>query len=240
MIRKIGQNREVTEASDRCLVILAKPAQPGRVKTRLLGALTAERAAALHTVFLQDLLERMATADFETRLAWAVGPGEALPCSPVESFRQTGEGLGERLFAALGQTLARFDLAAAIGSDHPDLPLAVVEEAFERLAAGCDVVVGPAVDGGYYLIGVTRQSMHRDLFEGIDWSTDRVLRQTVARCRRLGLEVEELPPLGDVDTPDDLRRLADRLTLGSDPPSPRTRSLLAEWGMIPVQGRTER
>ncbi len=222
-----------------CLVVFAKAARPGRVKTRLIGELTAEEAARLHGVFLEDILERMKGADFQTRLAWGVGPQERLPPSAFEAFRQKGEDLGERLFEGLSRALTRFELVAAIGSDHPDLPASIVEEAFEKLASSCDVVLGPAADGGYYLIGVTRQSIHRHLFSAIEWSTDRVLNQTLKRCRERGARVEELTSLEDVDTPDDLRRLALRLTQGEGPPSPNTRSLLAEWGMIPVQGRRD-
>lgn len=237
---EIGQNRVSMATIRRCLVVFTKPSRPGLVKTRLLGELSAERAARLHAVILRDLLERMGDGDFETRLAWAVEAREPLPASPVVGFRQTGEDLGERLFEGLRRTTAEFDLVAAVGSDHPDLPVALVEQAFEKLAAGSDVVLGPAADGGYYLIGITRRSIDRELFSEIDWSTDRVLRQTLDRCQSLGVRVEELMPLQDVDTPEDLRQLAGRLTLGEGPPSPHTRSLLVDWGMIPIQGRTER
>lgn len=227
------------DTTRRCLVIFTKPSSPGLVKTRLMGELTAERAACLHGAFLRDLLEQVENGDFQTRLAWAVGPQEPLPASTVGAFRQTGEDLGERLFEGLRRMSAEFDLVAAVGSDHPDLPASIVEEAFEKLAAGCDVVLGPATDGGYYLIGATRESIQRQLFSKIDWSTNRVLQQTLDRCQSQGLRVEKLIPLQDVDTPDDLRRLAQRLALGGGPSSPNTRSLLARWGMIPVQGRTE-
>jgi len=228
------------DTTRRCLVVFTKPSRPGLVKTRLVGELSAARAARLHAVILRDLLERMEDGDFQTKLAWAVGPREALPASTIEGIRQTGEDLGERLFEGLRKMSADFDLVAAVGSDHPDLPAVIVEEAFDRLAAGCDVVLGPAADGGYYLIGVTRQSIHPQLFSEIDWSTDRVLRQTLDRCQSLGLRVEELMPLQDLDTPDDLRKLARRLAVGGGQPSPYTRSLLVAWGMIPNQGRTER
>ena len=227
-------------ASRSCLVVFTKPARPGLVKTRLLSELSAEKAALLHNAFLQDLLARMEGSKFQTRLAWAVGSQEPLPASSVGAFRQTGEDLGERLFEGLSQTLDEFDLVAAVGSDHPDLSATVVDQAFERLASGCDVVLGPATDGGYYLVGVTRASIHRALFSEIEWSTDRVLHQTLERCEVLGVRVEELITLEDVDTPDDLRRLVRRLALGTGPPSPNTRSLLAEWGLIPDQGRSDR
>lgn len=221
-------------------MIFTKPARPGLVKTRLMSELTPEEAAKLHMAFLQDLLDRSAEADFERRLAWAVGPQEPLPASRIAAFRQEGADLGQRLFNGLNWALRRFDLVAAVGSDHPELPLAFVEEAFERLASSCDVVLGPASDGGYYLIGVRRSSLHRDLFSEIDWSTSRVRQQTLQRCRDLELRVEELASLEDVDTPDDLRRLAMRLAVGDVPAIPNTRRLLSEWGMIPLPERGER
>lgn len=227
-------------ATGNCLVVFTKPARPGAVKTRLVGELTAERAALLHGAFLEDLLARMEGAEFETRLAWAVGHQEPLPRSRYGAFRQTGRDLGERLFSGLNLTLAEFDRAVAVGSDHPGLSETLVDSAFEKLVSGCDVVLGPATDGGYYLIGVRRASIRRGLFEAIDWSTDQVLAQTLERCRVLGAEVEMLIPQEDVDTPDDLKRLARRLARGEEVPSPRTRELLRQWEMMPIQGRTER
>ena len=236
---EIGHNRAVVEALRCCLVVYTKPARPGLVKTRLLGKLSAQQAASLHSAFLQDLLERMKSAAFETRLAWAVGAQESLPPSSFEAFRQTGEELGDRLFEGLSKVLTEFELVAAVGSDHPDLPAEIVGEAFERLASGCDVVLGPAADGGYYLVGVKRRTIRRAMFSGIDWSTDRVLQQTLDRCHQLGLSVEELTVVEDVDTPADLRRLASRLAACTGPSSSATRTLLEEWGMIPVPGRTQ-
>src|SRR4029077_14050553 len=100
-----------------------------------------------------------------------------------------------------------------------------------------DVALGPAEDGGYYLIAVRPGALSRRLFEGIAWSTERVLAQTLERCRELGLRVAMLPMAADVDTPDDLRRLAARLgeePEGGCPACPRTRELLAAWQLLPV------
>ena len=120
---------------------------------------------------------------------------------------------------------------AAVGSDHPELSLERVREAFALLETGADVVVGPAVDGGYYLIAVNGDRLDRGLFAGVEWSTERVLAQTLERCHRLGLMVELLPEAGDVDTPDDLERLA--ATLARDAAAcPRTHRLLDSWGRL--------
>jgi len=222
----------MSAASQRRLLLFTKPAREGRVKTRLIGDLTPAEAAALHTAFLEDLLDRLCDGSFELRLAWALDPGETVPAGPFPGVRQEGEGLGERLFRTLAAAAEEAPTVAALGSDHPTLPLEVVHEAFERLEGGADVVLGPAEDGGYYLIALRAAAVVPRLFEGIAWSTDQVFSETLARCRELGLQVELLPQAADVDTPDDLRRLALRMT-GGDLGCPRTRALLGTLGQIP-------
>ena len=122
-------------------------------------------------------------------------------------------------------------MAAAIGSDHPTLAREHLEQAFRALETGSDVVLGPATDGGYYLIAVRAPVLTTSLFQGISWSTETVLAEQLDRCRRLGLRVELLPEASDVDTPEDLAALAIRLAGGGED-SPRTRRLLAAWGRL--------
>ena len=222
----------MTAASQRRLLLFTKPAREGRVKTRLIGDLTPGEAAALHTAFLEDLLDRLRDGSFGLRLAWALDPGEPVPDGPFPGVRQEGDDLGERLFRTLSAAAEEVPAVAALGSDHPTLPLEMVHEAFERVEAGADVVLGPAEDGGYYLIALRAGAVAPRLFEGIAWSTDQVFPETLARCRELGLRVELLPQAADVDTPDDLRRLALRMT-GGDLGCPRTRTLLGTLGQIP-------
>ena len=88
-------------ASQRRLLLFTKPAREGRVKTRLIGDLTPAEAAALHTAFLEDLLDRLSGGIFDLRLAWALDPGEPVPGGPIPGVRQEGEDLGERLFRTL-------------------------------------------------------------------------------------------------------------------------------------------
>lgn len=219
----------------RRLLLFTKPAREGRVKTRLIGDLTAAEAAALHAAFLDDLVDRLREGDFELRLAWALEPRDELPAGPVPGLRQQGDDLGERLYRALSGAAGEASSVMALGSDHPTLPLALIHEAFERLENGAEVVLGPAEDGGYYLIALRSHAVDPGLFRGIAWSTDRVLPATLERCRDLGLAVELLPRASDVDTPDDLRRLAARLS-SDDLGCPRTRELLRTWQRLPLEG----
>ncbi len=219
-----------------CLLLFTKPARPGRVKTRLVGALTATQAAALHAAFLGDVCERLGgRRGFGLRLAWAVDEGEAPPAAELPAVVQRGCDLGERLFGALAEAAAEHPFVGALGSDHPTLSAERVEEAFAALAAGADVALGPAHDGGYYLIALRREALSPRLFAGVPWSTETVLAHTLARCAELGLVTALLPAESDVDTPADLARLAAALLDSRTPGCPRTRTLLLEWGMLAAE-----
>ncbi|HVT58815.1 MAG TPA: TIGR04282 family arsenosugar biosynthesis glycosyltransferase [Thermoanaerobaculia bacterium] len=231
------------------LLLFTKPPAAGRVKTRLIGDLTAEQAAELHAAFLDDLLARLRPGRFELVLAWALEPGEELPSGPLPALRQRGRGLGERLHGALADAAREAAVVAAVGSDHPTLDLERVHRAFAAVETGAQVVLGPAEDGGYYLIALAASAVSRRLFAGIPWSTGRVLAATLERCRELDLRVELLPAAADVDTPEDLARLATCLARegggdgaaaagnpggASGPSCPRTRALLARWQRLPA------
>jgi len=223
----------------RRLLLFTKPALQGRVKTRLIGDLTAAQAAELHAAFLADLLPRLAAGDFALDLLWAVEPEEPVPasCWPgVDSLRQEGADLGERLYRALAAAASRSAVVAALGSDHPTVEVALVERAFAAVEAGVDAALGPAADGGYYLIALAAGAVRRRLFEAVPWSTPAVLQATLERCGQLGLTVELLPVAGDVDTPADLARLADSLAPAGAAAAacPRTRALLDSWRRLPV------
>ncbi len=225
-------------ARRRQLLLFAKAPVPGGAKTRLVTprGLTADQAAALAAAMAADLSSRLACGPWRLVVHWADAEGaeppvELLPAG-VEWRPQGGGSLGERLERGLRFAVQNGGYAAAVGSDHPELETERVEEAFEALHAGRgDVVLGPAVDGGYYLIGVGSGAVRTRLFEGIAWSTASVLAQTLERCDELGLRVELLPVLTDVDTVDDLR--AFRAALDERPAlrrlCPRTAELLSSW-----------
>jgi rSAM/selenodomain-associated transferase 1 len=217
------------------VILLTKPAVPGRVKTRLIGELTPEEAARLHAAFVNDLLSRLDGGSFDIRIAWALEDHERPPRSDIPGIRQRGRDLGERLFDALLRASREASLVAAIGSDHPELSRRDLESAFADLEAGrADVVIGPALDGGYYLLALRSTLLDRELFRDIPWSSSVVLERTLERCRELGLRVRLLEAAADVDTPEDLEQLGSRLGRGLVG-SPETEALLRSWGRLPAK-----
>jgi uncharacterized protein len=191
------------------LIIFAKEPRPGQVKTRLSPPLSPEAAAQLYHRFLQDILDEMARGP-EMRLAVAFSPPTAqdffsrLASPGTDLFPQEGADLGERMARAFARSFAAgFGPVLLRGSDVPDLPAAVVSEANSVLATGqAQVVLGPATDGGYHLVGLTEPQPA--LFRGPAWSSSTVLTDTLRLARQLGLRVHLLPPWPDIDTYDDL------------------------------------
>lgn len=225
----------------RRLLLFAKEPAPGDVKTRLIaaGGLTAGQAACLHAALVSDLSTRLAAGPWELVLMWSLSRGDEPPDdlapAAVPWRRQHGRDLGERLYRGLNWAVCGAGCAAAVGSDHPDLDTQRVETAFDLLARGHDAVLGPARDGGYYLIALRREAVHRRLFDGLAWSTPSVLAETLSRCRELGLDVALLPEEDDLDTVDDLARFRDALKRRPELRSlcPRTADVVASWSRSP-------
>jgi rSAM/selenodomain-associated transferase 1 len=217
------------------VLLFTKPPVPGRVKTRLIGELSPDEAARLQAAFVDDLLSRLRGGSFDLRIAWALESHELPPRSDIPAIRQNGDDLGERLYNALSRASREAPLVAAIGSDHPELSRDDLERAFAELDAGrADVVIGPALDGGYYLLAVRSDSLSAELFRDIAWSTSAVMEHTQQRCRELGLSVHFLEAAADVDTPADLERLGSQLGRGLLH-SPETAALLKSWGRLPAK-----
>ena len=203
-------------AEDCCaLAVMSKAPRPGKVKTRLSPPLTPEQASALNICFIRDTTENIEQVTQASNSAGIVaytpvGDEAAFEGLLPHSFKllpQRGEGFGERLFHACEDLFSRgFGAVCLIDSDSPTMPQAALLDAVARLAKPGDrVVLGGSDDGGYYLIGI--KQAHRQLFERIDWSTERVLRQTMQRASEIGLEVELLPTWYDVDDASTLERL---------------------------------
>lgn len=215
----------------RCLLLFAKPAVAGHVKTRLVGELTADQTAALHASFLEDVVAGLRSGEFALEVRWASVADASYPDLGLPSADQKGTDLGERLYNGLREASHRFDCVAAVGSDHPEIGAEVVEQAFGALENGADAVLGPAEDGGYYLVGLRSETVAPTWFTGIPWSSEATLDATLNRFREAGVEPVLLPEGRDIDTPEDLAGLISRLTVG-EAECPSTRALLRRWGYL--------
>jgi rSAM/selenodomain-associated transferase 1 len=163
--------------------------------------------------------------------ARAQADGASSSGADLPSRLQSAGDLGARLAAALGELLVdQTDRAVILGADCPALDARVLDEAFARLEHA-PLVLAPARDGGYALIGLGRQAPA--LFGGIEWSTDRVLDQTLARAREAGLEVAVLGTLEDVDTAEDLCALVARAVTPGAVVGAHTREALRSLGLLP-------
>jgi uncharacterized protein len=200
-------------------IVMAK--KPGEsAKTRLSSALDQETRTALAAAFITDKARVLCALMAQTRVV--VAPPDdpevlrPLVGSLVSLRAQQGRDLGERLCNAAAEAFAEgAPWVALVDADTPTLPPAYLSEASAALCAGKEVVLGPARDGGYYLIGM--RSLHRDLFEGIPWSTSTVFADTIAKLGTRSLHV--LPEWYDIDTPVELAILQEELSaMNSDTP----------------------
>jgi rSAM/selenodomain-associated transferase 1 len=182
------------------LGIFARAPVPGQVKTRLLPTLSPDVACDLYRAFLGDLFERLEPVKAGKTVFHDGEPLDELRSmmpKPWSFVKQPEGDLGARMTSAFAHLLDRpARRAVLIGSDSPDLPLVHIRHAFQKLKHR-DVVIGPAVDGGYYLIGM--RAPQPGVLEGIRWGESSVLMQTVERIERLGLTLSLLPPWYDVD-----------------------------------------
>ncbi len=219
----------------RRLVVFARSPVPGSVKTRLSPALPASLAAQLYRAMLADAIDAAAGTEADERILYWSRVGSEEPSVPVPGGfvvrHQVGIDLGERLAAAFAALLAGpTDRVVVIGADCPDLDSARIERAFTALEAH-DLVLGPASDGGYYLIGLRPPAP--PLFDGVAWGTGRVLEQTLARARRAGLAVSMLGELADFDTPADLVGFVARRCRATGAAGQHTADALREMGLLP-------
>jgi rSAM/selenodomain-associated transferase 1 len=234
------------DRAGRCAIaVMAKAPTPGRVKTRLVPPLTADEAMQLSGCFLQDVTANIAvaarTAPIDAYIAYAPAGSEAAFASVIapgtglvladgspdmpEGVERFGRCL---LHAAQGLFALGYGAACLLNSDSPTLPTGLLVAAARALAGPGDrIVLGPADDGGYYLIGM--KAPHAGLFRAVDWSTERVAAQTAARADALGLARVTLDPWYDVDDAASLTTLLDELD-GADRggyPAPVTAAWLA-------------
>jgi uncharacterized protein len=212
------------------IAVMARYPYAGEVKTRLAPRLDGAERATVYRALLADKLRQLdgvsrcaraiafTPAAHEPWFRALVGPGYTLIAQP--------EGpLGARVVAVFDALLAQASGAILCDSDTPDLPPDHLAEAARALEDGADLVLGPAADGGYYLVGLRRPTPA--LFEHIEWSSPRTRAQTLAAAARLGLRVALLPEWYDVDEPDDLTRLERALEADAGAAAPHTWAALA-------------
>jgi len=219
----------MNQSSHRVLAVLAKQPLPGLVKTRLAAETSPHWAACVAAAFLTDSLDRLAAIDAYRILVYAPPEAEAffstLARDRFTLMPQVEGDLGQRMaafFSAVVVPKLEFGneapggnevrggavKAVLVGVDSPTLPLSYIEEAFAKLERA-DVILGPAADGGYYLVGCAGHVP--PIFESITWSRSAVLEETVTLLKDTEWRLELLPPWYDVDTLSDWRMLRGHL-----------------------------
>jgi len=195
----------------KALILFIKYPQAGKVKTRLGVEVGFELAAELYRLFIHQTFELVQNCSAQkVFVAFEPANREAefhkfIP-KKFSVFPQEGKNLGERMLNAFQYVFARgYKNVAILGSDSPTLPLKNIDEAFEKLSKS-DLVLGPAEDGGYYLIGLTQA--HPDLFDNIEWSSISVMQATIERAEKLQLQYKLLSVWYDIDTKESLMRAA--------------------------------
>ena len=194
------------------LLVFARAPRPGQVKTRLIPHVGAERAAAIYCDLLTGTLQTALHAGFAATQLWLAGDrhpyfDHIANGAALEIYQQQGADLGDRMQHAFARALKRYRVAILIGSDCPVLTAGDLKQARHALQKN-DIVLGPARDGGYYLIGLCKNSS--TLFKDIAWGKASVLSETRARIKALGWTLSLLTERWDVD---DLKSLRDYLAL---------------------------
>jgi rSAM/selenodomain-associated transferase 1 len=224
------------------LLVVAKRPAPGQTKTRLVPSLSTEQAAALYECFLQDTLDLMRQIpDVQPVVAYLPAEAETYFANLAPDFEhilQKGPDLGVRLDNALTSYLRRgYRRVVIINSDSPTLPPSCLTAAFEALAGGGDVVLGPCDDGGYYLIGIKRPTPR--LLREVRMSTPSVTTDTLNLAAEEGLRVELLPVWYDVDDAASLTRLMAELVEAPPDVARQTRAFLERQRELLVSLRAQ-
>ncbi len=229
-----------TPVTDGCILLFVKSPQHAPVKSRLAESIGEETACELYKNFVLDILETltgvMATAGHALHVC--VYPPETRASQFIrkwlgDDYRylpQKGNDLGERMRNAFLASFADgYERALIIGSDAPDLPREIITEAFDRLEQG-EAVIGPAYDGGYYLIGFRSDTFLPAVFEDIPWSTGNVFAATIKIFQQARCDISVLPPWRDMDTLPDLQDFRARHEKSSFADSRTMRYLLSRDG----------
>lgn len=184
---------------------------PGAVKTRLIPRLGPSGACQLYQAMVEDILVQVKTSGLSLTLFFTGGELHQLPAAWQAQAEfcehQQGQDLGARMDHALALCHQRASRVILIGSDIPDMTSEVLLQALEALKRS-SLVLTPARDGGYCLLGTRKEAEVRSILTNMVWSTDQVLLETLRRLRLAGQEFELLSPLRDMDTAEDLAEYA--------------------------------
>lgn len=196
---------------DKLILLFARSPEKGRIKTRLAAGIGEETALALYKLFVADILKTLQRAEIPFRIFFSPPDSAAVMENwlgkNLQYRAQAGEDLGEKMENAFLQSFKEnIEKVLIIGSDMPDLTNALICEAFSSLECN-DAVVGPALDGGYYLIGFRKDGFLPLIFRDIPWGTGHVFRETMKVLHTVGRRVHLLPERRDIDTILDLESL---------------------------------
>ena len=194
--------------TNRILLIFLKYPEPGKVKTRLAQYIGKEKAAHIYSVMAETIIHHVSKSREHKTIIFFDPPERKsdvenwLPNNDCKFLPQEGNSLGERMANAFSKAFSLgAEKAVIIGTDCIDISNDLISQAFVELDR-TDVILGPAEDGGYYLLGLKK--LIPEIFNNIDWSTDRVLNQTLKTLREKGLRFQLLQTLKDIDTANDL------------------------------------
>lgn len=195
------------------LIVFAKAPVPGRVKTRLQPQFSQRQSAMIHQTLVEHCIATVSEIERVSLELWTSGEhvfwSQLQQCYSLSRYQQQGADLGLRMYNACQDALDRGKRVVIIGTDCPYLSAGYICEAFSKLVSGADVVLGPAEDGGYVLMGL--QQAHLPLFSDISWGSSQVYEQTCQRLRSLRLCWQQLPSLQDIDRPEDFTALQECL-----------------------------
>ena len=187
-------------------MIFVKNEQVGKVKTRLADSVGDKKALEIYQKLLRHTLDitQKIKVDREVWYSEFIPKEDIWPDSLFAKRPQEGDDLGKRMAAAFKDSFEEegYSKVVIIGSDCAELTTAIIEEAFKCLEKN-DFVIGPAKDGGYYLLGM--RNFTSELFEGISWSSETVFRSTIEKIKDVGASCAKLDILNDIDTIEDWR-----------------------------------
>jgi rSAM/selenodomain-associated transferase 1 len=208
--------RRSIRLKDRCLLFFVKNPERGKVKSRLAAVIGDDSAVSLYKNLVAQMLSTLKGGTFPLYICFfpknAQKPIKNWLGREYRYMPQVGKNLGKRMRNSFIHGFAMgYKRVVLIGSDIPDLPMKYIEEAFKSLKE-MDAVIGPAYDGGYYLIGFKDKTFSPQVFEGIAWGTKSVFDETMKKLKRFRRAVHTLPCQRDIDTAEDLKHLKDKIS----------------------------